>query len=318
MQFFYQDHQQDKLYLQAAATINLSFWISSDVYNYASDNISEINKYEYDRLKSQYDLALNLYEKGKDISNLLTGDHAECANLLLGHTITSIQDDSITELFLPNSKKDKAFEIDLLDAIFDADIFIKKYQKFLIPGDLETDLIKAEVIFANSSSKILNFLNNEYSNINDAAKACEEIIDEIMAARVIVENAIKHNSYKASLEKEYSIFYDCNFLEKPHSFDSYYAASIGAMHFWREYYAIHEQFYKNYFDKADEINEEQNFFNQTLNQYNLILNKNSIELNMMILENLGIRIPDFEIYSARKIRNPVEFLQHQFESRASK
>tara|TARA_B100001175_G_C19456212_1_gene613934 strand:+ start:420 stop:1376 length:957 start_codon:yes stop_codon:yes gene_type:complete len=318
MQFFYQDHQQDKIYLQAAATINLSFWISSDVNNYASDNISEINQYEYDRLISQYHLALNIFKDGEELCKRLKGDHAKCANLLLGHTFTSIKDDSISELFRSEELQDSELELNLLDAIFDADIFIKKYQKFLIPGDLETDLIKAEVIFANSSSKILNFINNQYTNFDDAAKDCEEIIDGIMSARVIVENAIKHNMYKRSLKREYSIFCDNNLVNPSHSFEDFYEASIKAIYFWREYYAIHEQFYKNFFDKADDSNNEQNFFHQTLNQYNLIMHKNSIELNTMILDNLDVTIPNFEIYSARKITNPIEFLQYKVQSRISR
>ena len=38
----------------------------------------------------------------------------------------------------------------------------------------------------------------------------------------------------------------------------------------------------------------------------------------MILENLGVEVPPFEIYSARKITSPIDFLQHKMGSRVSK
>ena len=48
------------------------------------------------------------------------------------------------------------------------------------------------------------------------------------------------------------------------------------------------------------------------------MHKNSIELNTMILDNLDVTIPNFEIYSARKITNPIEFLQYKVQSRISR
>ena len=48
------------------------------------------------------------------------------------------------------------------------------------------------------------------------------------------------------------------------------------------------------------------------------MHKNAIEINLMILENLGVDVPPFDIYSARKITSPIEFIQHKIGSGVSK
>ena len=87
MQFYFKNPLQDRLFFKTISTINLSYWIASDAHNYASEHTKDINKYEYDRLKSQYNLATNLFEESKNLSQFLEGDHAECANLVLRHIV---------------------------------------------------------------------------------------------------------------------------------------------------------------------------------------------------------------------------------------
>ena len=91
MQFYFKKPHQDRLYLKIITTINLSYWIASDAHHYASEHTKEVNKYEYDRLKSQYNLAINLFTEGQDLIHFLEGDHAECANLVSRHIGTKIQ-----------------------------------------------------------------------------------------------------------------------------------------------------------------------------------------------------------------------------------
>lgn len=321
MQFYYKNSHQDKLYFKIITTLNLSYWIASDAHNYASEHTKDINRYEYDRLKSQYNLAINLFTESKDLIQFLEGDHAECANLVFKHLSTSIQSHRIDKIFMPDAVDKEIHEVDLHDEIFDEDMFYQEYKKFLIRGDLETDFIESEIIFVESSIKMIKFLKNEYENYNDAAEDCRDIIDGVMSARIIMDNGIKNDLYKESLEREYSIFYEDAWTPKPHSFINYYEASMSSLHFWRDYYTVHEQYYKRFFDKfdsEDESNVESNFFHQTMEQYTLIMHKDAIKINLMILENLGEDVPAFEIYSARKITSPIEFLQHKIGSRVSK
>jgi len=321
MQFYFKKPHQDRLYLKIITTINLSYWIASDAHHYASEHTNEVNKYEYDRLKSQYNLAINLFTEGQDLIHFLEGDHAECANLVSRHIGTKIQSNRIDKIFMPNVADDEIYEVDIHDSIFDEDIFYQEYKKFLIPGNLETDFIKSEIFFVESSIKMINFLKNEYENYNDAAEECRDIIDGVMSARIIMDHGIKNDLYKESLEREYSIFYEDAWTPKPNSFISYYGASMDSLRFWRDYYTVHEQYYKRFFDafiSEEESNAESNFFHQTIEQYSLIMHKNAIEINLMILENLGVDVPPFDIYSARKITSPIEFIQHKIGSGVSK
>ena len=75
MQFYFKKPHQDRLYLKIITTINLSYWKASDAHHYASEHTNEVNKYEYDRLKSQYNLAINLFTEGQDLIHFLEGDH---------------------------------------------------------------------------------------------------------------------------------------------------------------------------------------------------------------------------------------------------
>lgn len=321
MQFYFKNSHQDRLYLKIITKINLSYWIASDAHHYASEHTKDINKYEYDRLKSQYNLAINLFTEGQDLIQFLEGDHAECANLVLRHISTIIQSCRIDKIFIPDAVDEEIHEVDVHDAIFDEDIFIQEYKKFLIPGDLETDFVESEMFFGKSCIKMIKFLKNEYENYNDAAEDCRDIIDGVMSARIITENGIKNNLYKDSLEREYSIFYEDAWTPKPHSFNDYYETSMDYLDFWRDYYTVHEQYYKRFFDQIiseEESKAESDFFYQTVEQYTLIMHKKAIEINLMILENLGVDVPPFEIYSARKITSPIEFLPHKIGSRVSK
>ena len=321
MQFYFKNPLQDRLFFKTISTINLCYWIASDAHNYASEHTKDINKYEYDRLKSQYNLATNLFEESKNLSQFLEGDHAECANLVLRHISFTLQSYRIDKIFMPDAIDKEIHEVDVHDAIFDEEVFYQEYKKFLIPGDLETDFVESEMFFGESCIKMIKFLKNEYENHNDAVEDCRDIIDGVMSARLIMENGIKNNLYKESLEREYSIFYEDAWRPKPHSFHDYYETSMDYLDFWRDYYTVHEQHYKRFFDEIiseDESKAESDFFYQTIEQYTLIMHKKALEINLMILENLGVEVPPFEIYSARKITSPIDFLQHKMGSRVSK
>ena len=319
MKFFYTNPDQDKLYLKVNTLINISYWIASDAFHFASKQVKEINKYEYNNLQSQYDLANNLYKDAKDLSESLTGDHHKSAELLLNHSIKSFDEFQIDKIFMPEITSNELDKLDIQDAIFDEDLFYASYRKFLTPGDIESDFIKAELIFGSACNKMIHFMETGYKNYKAAAKDCNKIIEETMEARIILDHGISNDLYRKSLRKEYEIFnIDVDKNIKLYSFDDYYEASMDYMNFWRDYFIIHEQYYKNFFEPDSCIYPEADFFNQTCGQYIFIMHKKAIELNLIILKNLGLEIPSFEIYSARKIISPIDFLEHKKDLRASK
>ena len=319
MRFFYTNPDQDKLYLKVNTLINISYWIASDAFHFASKQVKEINKYEYNNLQFQYDLANSLYKDAKDLSGSLTGDHNKSAELLLNHSIKSFDEFQIDKIFMPEITSNDLDKLDIHDAIFDEDLFYSSYKKFLTPGDIESDFIKAELIFGSACNKMVHFMETSYKNYKAASRDCNKIIEETMEARIILDYGISNDLYRESLKKEYEVFYintDKNI--KLYSFNDYYQASMDYMNFWRDYYIIHEQYYKNFFEPENSIYPEADFFNQTCEQYIFIMHKKAIELNLIILNNLGVEIPSFEIYSARKIISPIDFLEQRKDLRESK
>ena len=101
MKFFYTNPDQDKIYLKVDTLINISYWIASDALHFASKQVKEINKYEYNNLKSQYEIASNLYKDAKDLSESLTDDHSKCSDILLNHSKKSVDEFQIDKIFIP-------------------------------------------------------------------------------------------------------------------------------------------------------------------------------------------------------------------------
>ena len=68
MKFFYTNPDQDKLYLKVNTLINISYWIASDAFHFASKQVKEINKYEYNNLEVTNDNS-KILKQEKNIFN---------------------------------------------------------------------------------------------------------------------------------------------------------------------------------------------------------------------------------------------------------
>ena len=83
---------------------------------------------------------------------------------------------------------------------------------------------------------------------------------------------------------------------------------INYIELWREFFNIQEEIYKNFIDPANMQDSEIEFNVTQMEQYVSRINKAAIELNFLILRNMDIKLPHIEIYSARAIKGPIDFL----------
>ena len=87
---------------------------------------------------------------------------------------------------------------------------------------------------------------------------------------------------------------------------------INYIELWREFFNIQEEIYKNFIEPTNIQDSEIEFNISQMEQYVSRINKAAIELNFLILRNMDIKLPHIEIYSARAIKGPVDFLTKKF------
>ena len=61
MNFFNQNIEQDRIFLELQTKLNFSYWIAADLEHYFDSCEKDINQFEYKKLLKQYKLAFDVF-----------------------------------------------------------------------------------------------------------------------------------------------------------------------------------------------------------------------------------------------------------------
>ena len=310
MNFYNKGTNQDRLYLEIATKYNIAYWIASDLYHYTTSFPHDFNEYEYKRMLSQYSLAAQIMYESDDLAQFITGDHKTCLRAERVFIEACLIDFRIDKIFSPNLDSEAAeVQLRYMEDCFER--YSEQYKQFLLPESCGHVLLQSFEYFANAQWAMIK-LNSQFEfNTNEINKRfAEDIVDEFMSARILLDQGIDNINVHDEIISEFKIITSENKI-KPlnEDFLEYFKANLNYMNLWREVYSLYEEFYKdlilNSYDLPDS---EIDLLNHNSEQYFSRINKSGIELSLAILDYMEIKVPHVEIYSARKIKNPTDFL----------
>ena len=309
LKFYNINLNEDRKYLEVATKYNLAHWMVADLYHYASSYKDSFNEYEFDKMLKQYNLASNIFHEADDQAQFIKGDRKKCLHTLKKYTALSMVDLRIDTIFLPttDSESEEIRDISMASEYYN---FSECYKNFLLPESLEYALLEAMNFFMSTESKIRELDSQfEFNDIEKNEQLTEDIIVDLMSAKEILDRAISSDAFQDSLISEFLISAHQD-REKVtnENVKSYISMHINYIDLWREFFNIQEEIYKNFIDPANMQDSEIEFNVTQMEQYVSRINKAAIELNFLILRNMGIKLPHIEIYSARAIKGPIDFL----------
>ena len=313
MKFYNQDLNNDRAYLEIMTKYNLSYWMAIDLYQYANSCLDDLNKYEYEKILSQYSLAIQTMHEADKLAELLKGDHRDCL---------SVQRDFL-ELCLEDHRLDNIFQINIdSESTETSDLFMKdkhdecsaSYMNYLSPNSYEYKITLSMNYFSNAQMNMLKFHSNLEFYSNEHAQALIHlIIDDFMSARILLDQCLSCDECHNEVINEYLIMtLDIKKDKTNLALKEYFTANIEFTTLWREIFYLHEEFFKDL--SLGELNlppVDVDFFSCQADQMFLKLNKAALELQLMILNGMGVKMPYIEIYSARQIKSPIDFITYK-------
>ena len=310
MKFYNLDKNLDLDFLEISTKLNLAYWIASDLYEYAESNKDNINEYEYERMLNQYSLAGQILHEADDLIQFLNqSEHKKCLLLLRHYVENSIIDFRIDNILLSTADSENQ-EIALQELINKFEEYSKKYANFLNPNSSEYALLESyKYLHAGSDAifKLTSFY--EFNSKNDNKELCEEVIENFMTGRILLDQSINNHDFIDQIQVEFNLStFENKQAATKANLNKFYNLSLSILHLWREFYYINEQCYKDLLISNFNNIEELDLTAHNSEQYLYMINKTAIQLNQLILNNMGIDIPDIEIYSARKIKSPLDFI----------
>jgi hypothetical protein len=314
MQFFHKNPDQDKIFLIAYSKINLAYWIASDVDFFHTNFKNELNEFEFLRLKSQYDLAINIFNEGLGLIDLLNKNHYKAAKLLSKFTFEQIQEFRIDKAEKPY-KNSELEEIELQEEISAYDEYVDSFSTFLNQNSLDLAFYKSNRVFLEAMMQSMKVSNEmDCYDLEETLEGLEDIADKMTMSRIYLKEKPEH-LYKDAIFEEYSISISGSNNEPIHSFESIFKSSMNYINAWDSYIAHYENYFKSFnapnSHGGNDTEEDTNFFHHEDQQLSAAINSLAIEATLKFLENLNQEIPYFEIYSARKVANSINYLIDQ-------
>ena len=313
LKFYNININEDRKYLEVSTKYNLAYWMAADLYHYASSHKESFNEYEFDKMLKQYNLASDIFYEADEQAQFIEGDRKKCLYTLKKYIQSTMVDLRIDTIFVPitDSESEEIRDLSMMSEYYN---FSEKYKNFLLPESLEYALIEAMNFFMSTESKIRELNSQfEFNDIEKNEQLTEDIIVDFMSAKEILDRAISSDAFQDSLISEFliSAHQDRNKVTNKNLI-SYISMHINYIELWREFFNIQEEIYKNFIEPTNIQDSEIEFNISQMEQYVSRINKAAIELNFLILRNMDIKLPHIEIYSARAIKGPVDFLTKKF------
>lgn len=309
LKFYNSNVHLDHNYLEAATKYNLAHWMAVDLYHYATFYKDSFNDYEYKKMLDQYSLASNIFYEAEDYAQFIEGDRKKCLKALYHFTKLTMLDLKIDTIF-SSSLDSETEEIRELSMQSRHDNFSRYYKKFLLSESLEYALLIAMEFFINAEYKMREFNSQfEFNDITKSNQLIEDIVVEIMSAKEVLNRSVSSDIYQDSLISEFLISTSKNKTKATNeNLLDYINMHKNFLQLWREFFDIHEQTYRLFIDGAHTQDSELEFNTLQVEQYIARINKAAMEINFAILNNMDILLPHVEIYSARAIKGPIDYL----------
>lgn len=311
MKFFKQNINNDLNYLEISTKFNLAYWIACDLKEYGELYSKELNNYEYQRMQKQYDLAVQIYNEAEDLLQFVDAKyHKESLYALKNYVSKCIRSCSLDSIVTSNiDSENEEIQLNILEQDFNK--FVNKYINHVIEDSFDYVLLDSFRYFHLAEKKMLELNSQfEFIDINKSISFAEKIVEDLMTARIIIDQGLQNDLCHDQIIDDFMLSINENkFLGSKENCEHFYNLSIQYLRLWREVYYIHEEFYKDQIIHKFALSEpEMDLFLHNAKKYYAQIYKNAIEINILILDNMGIKMPDIDVYCARKVKEPLDLI----------
>ena len=309
MIFYDQNIEHDRCFLELQTQLNLSYWIAADINHYYEISKANVNSYEYKRLLAQYQIAINICKR-IDIDSSNTGaNHKSCLKVLKKFIEYCFIEFDFSRM--PKLKDSESEETGLLHMNDIETAFQKTYMEYLHPAEMENYMLKSFVFFGQGCESIMYLSSEiEFGNQEKIENLSNETIKNFRLARFELETVLKDpHALECMLDEFIIIIGNKNLNENAKEFIE---LNFNYLKLWKEYYLTHEKYCEEILINRDnEEDVESDLFEFECNNYLSYINIMAIKINLFILNNMQVDIPNIEIYSQRLIRSPIDYIQNR-------
>ena len=305
MNFYGKDFNQDKLFVEIRNSLELAYWIASDNDHFVESFPEMIDK---NILKNIYlnssKLDNFLSETSKKI-NTLNGQHKKCATLLSKYIHYCVEEcDFAKNQENKSESDDKKFSTMLYEDLS----FREKFTKYYLKTDVEFYRSKAFAEFSCALSAAIDFTiyNGEKLDSTLAENKRDDVIRHLnKAERALSIGCRLLKADKASI-RDFNIAYSG---KSGKGVEDYYDLQVEFNSILKELFFVQKEFYEQL--ENDEFSDfpELDLYDHETKKYYGKMNIIGYEISKLILDNMSVDVPNFELLSPLTIKDQLDFIK---------
>tara|TARA_Y100001970_G_C14194687_1_gene837353 strand:+ start:1119 stop:2030 length:912 start_codon:yes stop_codon:yes gene_type:complete len=301
MNFYGKNFNQDKLFVEIRNSLELAYWIASDNDHFVESFPEMIDKNILRNIYSNSSKLEGFLNKTTKKINNLEGQHKKCATLLAKYTEFCIEEFSIK---LKSSESDEENFL----RIINADLrFRSKFNKYYLKTDVEFYRSRAYSQLSYALLAMLDFTVYSADELDStlAENKRKDVIEYLSSAEKtlgIGNRLMKANNVST---RDFSIAYSgktCNSIE------DYYDLQVELNMILKELFFIQRDLYEQLKDDHLDLSEIKLYDYETQKYYGK-MNIIGYKIGKLILEEMNIDIPNFEIFSPLTIKDQLDFIK---------
>lgn len=306
MNFYGKNKKQDLIFLEIKNSLELIYWIASDVDHFLEDSHEKLNKRKLNLIYNNVLKYKSFYDQTIDKIKNLKGIHKDCANLLKDYISFYLLEFDFIES--SNSYKDIVTDKNFLKILTEDENFRECYKKYLQKTDIEFYRLQSYQYYSKALHAMLHFNACLKDNLDfkSAQKENIQIISLLKRAESLIDKGCKvMNLDDASLK---DIMIACNRRLEPVA-SEYFQIQKEYNSVYKEILYVQRNFYYQFSNNKLPENTEIELIEYETSKYYGKLNELGYFGNKLVLDLMGVDTPQFSLMYSEFSNNQFDFIK---------
>ena len=310
MNFYLNNFEQDRLYLEISTKYNLAYWIAADIDHFITNFPELVSEADGSKINKQYSTALKILKDAKKLSSSLTGKHKDSEIVLQKYV------DFVIKAFDPNKEQtlndSESNEVYLMNGINAEEEFRNNFKKFLSGNDIELYLLISHSYFAKALLSMINFYEmTEVNNSYKLSNPSKDIVDNFEMARSILGEGMINDDWIDGVINDFVIIGSKDL--STNAMANYCNINIEYVNLWKEFYYVYAEYYKDFIERDYQFDQlEFDVMSHESTKYQGKINIIAYEISMMILSYMDKEIQKVELFTPRTIKSLTNKLEKRY------
>jgi len=305
MNFYGKNLYQDKLFVEIRNSLELAYWIASDNDHFFENFPEMIDKNILRNIYLNSSLLQSFLNKTTKKINNLEGQHRKCAALLAKYTQFCIKEFD----FVHNKENKFESEDTKYSKILDEDLkFRKKFIKYYQKTDIEFYRSMAYTQFTYALSAAIDFTIYSSEEIDStlAENKRKEIIKHLSSADKTLNMGCRLMKEDAASIKDFNLAHSGKCGK---CIEDYYDLQVEFNSILKELFFVQREFYEQL--ENDEFSDflELDLYDHETKKYYGKMNVIGYEISKLILDDMSVDVPNFELLSPLTIKDQLDFIK---------